>query len=64
MFEDGARLDDIMNIFKSPTLDKEGDKKETRVSDTGIRYFSKQDISTDNVRLEFTGQQINSGVLK
>ena len=57
MFEDGARLDDIMNVLKPPTLDDdEDDKKKGRISDTAIRYITKKDIG-DNVQLEFTGQK-------
>ena len=62
MFEDGARLDDIMNVLKPPTLDNEDDKKKGRISDTAIRYITKKDIG-DNIQLEFTGQR-NSEVLK
>ena len=63
MFEDGARLDDIMNVLKPPTLDdEEDDKKKGRISDTAIRYITKKDIG-DNVQLEFTGQK-NLGALK
>ena len=56
MFEDGARLDDIMNVLKPPTLDDEDDKKKGRISDTAIRYITKKDIG-DNIQLEFTGQK-------
>ena len=62
MFGDGARLDDIMNVLKPPTLDDEDDKKNGRITDAAIRYVSKKDID-DNVQLEFTGQR-NSEVLK
>ena len=60
MFEDGARIDDILNIFKKPTLDKK-DKKEIRISDTAIRYDSQKVIGEDSIKFEFTR---NSEVLK
>lgn len=65
MFEDGARLDDIMNVLKPPTLDdEEDDKKKERVSDAGLRYSSRKDFGDDNIQYEFTKQLINSGVWK
>ena len=63
MFEDGARLDDIMNIFKPPTLDGNKDKKDNRVTDAGLRYFSKEDFRDGNVQIQFMGQN-NSEVLR
>ena len=56
MFEDGARIDDIMNIFKPPTLDGNKDKKDNRITDTGLRYFSKEDFRDGNVQIQFMGQ--------
>ena len=63
MFEDGARIDDIMNIFKPPTLDGNKDKKDNRVTDAGLRYFSKEDFRYGNVQIQFMGQN-NSEVLR
>ena len=63
MFEDGARIDDIMNIFKPPTLDGDKDKKETRITEAGLRYFSKQDFRDGTVQIQFTGQN-NPEVLR
>ena len=64
MFGDGARLDDIMNVLKPPTLDDDEDKKKERITDAGIRYASRKDIvGSDNVQMEFTGIR-NSEVLK
>ena len=63
MFEDGARIDDIMNIFKPPTLDGNKDKKETRVNETGLRYFSKDEFRDGSVQIQFMGQN-NSEVLR
>lgn len=63
MFEDGARLDDIINFFKKPTSDGNKDKKEGRVTDAGIRYFSKQDFRDETVQIQFMGQR-NPEVLK
>lgn len=62
MFEDGARLDDIMKIFKPPPSDEENNK-DNRVSEAGIRYFSRKDIANDNLRLSFQGN-FDSEVLK
>jgi len=67
MFEDGARLDDIMNIFKPPTLDDDENKKNKPVSEAGIRYFSRKDIANDNFKLNFQGNfqgNFDSEVLK
>lgn len=63
MFEDGAKLDDIINVFKSPTLDDD-DKKNRPVSDAAIRYeVSKKSFGDDTVHFEFT-RQTNSEVLR
>ena len=63
MFEDGAKLDDIMNVLKPPTLDDE-DKKNGRIPDAAIRYnISKKSFGDDTVHFEFT-RQGNSEVLK
>lgn len=59
MFEDGARIDDILNVFAKPTLDK-NEKKIIRVSDTGIRYDSQKTNGEDNISFDFVR---NSGGL-
>lgn len=61
MFEDGARIDDILNVFRRPTLDDKEDKKDRRLSDTVIRYDSTKSFGEDNIRFDFTR---NSEVLK
>ena len=55
MFEDGARLDDIINVFKKPTVDDEDDdKKKPRLSDTAIRYESQRPtVDESNIRFDF-----------
>lgn len=60
MFEDGAKLDDIMNVLKPPTLDDD-DKKNQRIPDTAIRYDSKRTLGDDSVKFTFAG---NSEVLR
>ena len=60
MFEDGVTLDDIMNVWKKPTLDDD-DKKQIRVSDTGIRYDSQRPpVGEANINFDFVK---NSGGL-
>ncbi len=56
MFEDGAKLDDILNVLKPPTLDKDDEKKDRRNFDAVIRYGSKRSLGDDTVRFEFAGQ--------
>ncbi len=63
MFEDGAKLDDIMNVLKPPTLDKDDDKKDRRNFDAAIRYNSNRSLGDDTVKFEFAGQK-TSEVLK
>ena len=55
MFEYGARLDDIMNVLKTPTVDDdEGDKKNTPVTDTAIRYESQRPtVGESNIKFDF-----------
>ena len=53
MFEDGARIDDILNALKKPTLDDNDDKKFQRVSDTAIRYESQKTVGEENLRFDF-----------
>lgn len=60
MFEEGARLDDILNVFKRPTLDDKDDKKNRRIADTVIRYDSTKSLGEDSVKFDFTR---NSGAL-
>lgn len=60
MFEEGARLDDILNVFKRPTLDDKDDKKNRRIEDTVIRYDSTKSLGEDSVKFDFTR---NSGAL-
>ena len=62
MFEHGAKIDDIMNILKPPTVDEDSDKKNCRISDTGIRYDSKVTPSEYNIRFEFAGQKNLEGL--
>ena len=60
MFEDGAKLDDILNFFgKKPTLDEE-ENKNTRVLDEAFRYDTKQSVGEYNIRFDFAK---NSGGL-
>jgi len=64
MFEDGAKLDDIINVLKPPTLDKDDDKKNRPVPDAAIRYeVTKKSFGDDTVHFEFT-RQGNSEVLR
>ena len=63
MFEDGAKLDDILNVLKPPTLDKDDDKKDRRNFDSAIRYNSSRVLGDDTVKFEFAGQR-NSEILK
>ena len=52
MFEDGARIDDILNVLRKPTLDKKN-KKEQPISDTGIRYEARQSVGEENIKFDF-----------
>ena len=60
MFEDGAKLDDIMNVLKPPTLDDD-DKKNQRIPDSAIRYEVRKSVGEDSVKFTFAG---NSEVLR
>ena len=60
MFEDGAKLDDILNILERPPLI--GNKNKQPVTEAGIRFNSGQ-APRDEVRLELSGQK-NLEVLK
>ena len=62
MFEDGARLDDIMKIFKKPTSDEDKDKNKP-LSEAGLRITSKSDFGSENIQYDFA-RQMNSGVLR
>ena len=57
MFEDGAKLDDILNVLKPPTLDKDEDKKDRRNFDAVVRYNSKRSLGDDMLKFEFAGQK-------
>ena len=63
MFGDGAKLDDIINVLRTPTLDKDDDKKDRRNFDSVIRYDSKRSLGDDTIKFEFAGQR-TSEVLK
>ena len=56
MFEHGARIDDIMNVLKPPTVEDDDDKKNRRVADTVIRYDSKATPGECSIRFEFARQ--------
>lgn len=61
MFEDGAKLDDILNFFgKKPTLDDD-ENKNNRIPDAAIRYDTKQSVGEYNIRFDFAR---NSEVLR
>ena len=51
MFEDGARIDDILNLLKKPTLDK-SKNRENQISDSAIRYESQKPVG-ENIRFDF-----------
>ena len=55
MFEDGARLDDILNVLRRPTLDKESDKKDVRLSDDAVRYESNMPPRDTSIKFDFAG---------
>ena len=58
MFDDGAKLDDIINVLRPPTLDKDDDKKNRPVPDAAIRYtVTKKSFGDDAVSFEFAGQK-------
>ena len=59
MFEDGARIDDILNLLKKPTLDK-NKKEENQISDSAIRYESQRPVGEENIKFDFAR---NSGGL-
>lgn len=54
MFEDGAKLDDILNVLERPPLI--GNKNKQPVTEAGFRYDSGQS-ARDNVQLEIAGQK-------
>lgn len=62
MFEDGAKLDDILNVLKPPTLDKEEDKKDRRNFDSVIRYNSRRSLGDDTMKFDFAGQKLLEGL--
>ena len=58
MFDEGAKLDDILNVLRPPVLDRDDDKKNRPVSDAAIRYdLSKKSFGDDAVHFEFAGQR-------
>lgn len=64
MFEDGARLDDILNVLRRPTLDKDtDDKNEVRLSDDTVRYESNMPLRDSGIKFDFAGQR-NAEVLR
>lgn len=64
MFEDGARLDDILNVLRRPTLDKDtDDKNEVRLSDDTVRYESNMPLRDSWIKFDFAGQR-NAEVLR
>ena len=60
MFEDGAKIDDILNVLRKPTLDKDN-KKTNNISDSAIRYDLQRAVGEDNIRFDFAR---NSEVLR
>lgn len=58
MFEDGAKIDDILNVFKKPTLDDDK-KKNERISDASLRYETQRPVGED-IKFDFAK---NSGGL-
>ncbi|MBR4904538.1 MAG: hypothetical protein IKZ53_07680 [Selenomonadaceae bacterium] len=63
MFDDFARIDDIIDFFKKPTSDDEEEKKTDRLAESGLRINSRKDFGDDNMQFDFS-RQMNSGVLK
>lgn len=63
MFEDGAKLDDILNVLRRPTLDKEDNKKDMRLSDDAVRYESNMPLRDTGIKFDFAGQR-NGDVLR
>lgn len=57
MFEDGAKIDDILDVLKQPALTGKGNKTEQRIAEAGSRYDSRQSLSDYNVKFEFAGQK-------
>ena len=62
MFEDGAKIDDILNVLRRPTLDKEDDKKDARLSDDAVRYESNMPLRDTGIKFDFASGK-NTGVL-
>ena len=62
MFEDGARIDDILNVLRRPTLDNEDDKKDARLSDDAVRYESNTPPRDTGIKFDFAGGK-KTGVL-
>ena len=62
MFEDGAKLDSIMNVLRRPTLDDDDEKKDQRITDAAIRYDTKRAPVDCTINFEFAGQKISGGL--
>ncbi len=53
MFEEGAKLDDILDVLKQPPMI--GNKNKQPVTEAGIRYDTGQAARND-VQLDLSGQ--------
>ncbi len=65
MFEDGARIDDILNVLRRPTLDKSSDKKEprdARFSDDTVRYESNMPPRDTSIKFDFAAGRSMGGL--
>ena len=60
MFEEGAKLDDILDVLKRPPMI--GNKNKQPVTEAGFRYDTGQ-TARDEVQLDLSGQK-NLEVLK
>ena len=56
MFEDGARLDDIINILGKPKSDA-GNNKDRPIPEAAIRYETKRDFGEVSIKFDFAGQK-------
>lgn len=61
MLEDGAKIDDILNVLKRPALNND-DKKDRRDSEAALRYESNRSFGDDMIKFEFAKQ--TTGALK
>lgn len=65
MFEDGARIDDILNVLRRPTLDKDTDKKDprdARLSDAAVRYESSTPPRDTGMKFDFAAGRTMGGL--